>query len=105
VFYTSDKLSDSTQKSIFSTVQAILQKENREEDIKRLNVCAIRAEEAFSDMSDINVREEIDRHIEILRSISKVTQRKELESAIRQAERAGDSERLKALMEQYTKLL
>jgi replicative DNA helicase len=105
LLYTAHKSSSSTQNSFFTAVQQHLSKQNRDEDISRLNASAIRAEESIAEYTPDQVREEIDRHIDVLTSSHERAKRKQLEAAIRQAESSGDSERLEALLEQYTKLI
>ncbi len=73
--------------------------------MSQLSASAIRAQESIKDTTSDQAREEINRHIEVLAAANAASQRKKLEAAIRQAESSGDSERLRALIEQYTKLL
>jgi len=56
-------------------------------------------------MSEKSVREELNRHIEILRSATQKERRRILEADIRQAEMSGNKEKLQDLLKEYKKLL
>lgn len=103
--YTSDKLPNSTQKTLHTRLCDHLNKHEQESDVLHVNAAVLRAERATDTLSRDQVRDELDRHIDILHDASTDAKRKQLEAAIRQAEGSGDSERLKALIEQYSKLL
>lgn len=103
--YTSQQLPNTTQNTLHTRLCDHLTEQDLASDLQYVNAAVLRAERAIDTLSRDQVREELDRHIEILLSASEDAKRKQLEAAIRQAEQSGDSERLKALIEQYTKLL
>ena len=103
--YTLFKSSDSTQKNFFSRICDHYAEHGPETDATLVNASVLRTERAVADLSRDQVREELSRHLDILTTASQEAKRKQLEAAIRQAEQSGDSERLRALIEQYTKLL
>lgn len=105
ILYTQCKSDESTQNIFFTKFQDHLAKNGLEEYKNKLNASVIRAQEAIEGFTKDQVREEISRHLSLLALKSHDAKRKQLESAIRQAETSGDHERLKALMEEYTKLI
>lgn len=75
------------------------------EDLKLLDAALLTFEERVSTLSPKAMREELERHIHLLLSARHETRRRQLESAIREAELAGDSDRLRALLETYAHVL
>lgn len=104
LIYTQDQIDDSAQQNQFSQIRSHFQTRGFE-DIQYIDQAAMRTEQMIDGLSSEHVREELRRHLAILSSASQGRERKQLESAIRQAESRGDSERLRALMEEYSKLL
>lgn len=105
LLYTSRKQVDPAQKSFFSQLRNALQVDGADDDLKLIDTAVIRVERAVGSLSRDQVREELNRHLDILRDASQEARKKQLVAAIRQAERTGDSSRVKALMEEYSKLL
>ncbi len=103
--YTAGQTTDSTSQNIFSRLSAILASDGSQDEISRLNAVAIWIERLTQGQSPETVRCELSQHIALLDANWRETQRQQLEGAIRQAESAGDSERLRILMEQYSRLL
>lgn len=103
--YTQHRSHDSTQKQLFSELRQSLQQDGAEADLNLLDAAVLRVESLLAGLSRNDVREELNRHLTILRDASSDAHRKQLEAAIRQAERSGDSDRVKALMQEYSKLL
>lgn len=104
LLYNQHKSSGEAQINLFSIFSQSSSTEP-DEDQKLLNSSVLRAERAVANLSGDQVRQEYHRHIEILKAAAHSAQRKQLEAAIRQAEQSGDSERLNALIEKYSKLL
>lgn len=105
LLYTQGQNAGTTQKTIFSQLRDSLQENGDDDDLRQVDAAVIRAERMIASLSRDQVRQEINRHLDILREASEETRRRQLEAAIRQAERTGDSQRVKALMEEYSKLL
>ncbi|MFH1711626.1 MAG: DNA primase [Patescibacteria group bacterium] len=105
MLYTQFKSSDSTQKTLFSRLCDQFEQSDAAEDVNIIHASVLRAEQIVAELSRDQVRDELNRHVEILARATAEAKRKQLEAAIRQAEQSGDSERLRALIEQYTKLL
>jgi DNA primase len=105
LIYTQKQIDHSAQQNQFSQIRSHFQTRGLEDDIKYIDQVAMRTEQMIDGLSSEHVRDEMSRHLALLSSASKERERKQLESAIRQAERRGDSERLRALMEEYSKLL
>lgn len=105
LLYTSGQNVDPTQKSFFSQLRDTLQSSGAQDDLKIVDAAVMRVERAVGSLSRDQVREELNRHLDILSDASQEARKKQLVAAIRQAERTGDSSRVKALMEEYSKLL
>ncbi len=105
LLYNQDKSEQRTQNTFFSIFQDHLSTIGLEDHLSKVNASVIRAQELIDGFSRDQMREEIARHLSLLASKSHDAKRKKLEAAIRQAELSGDEARLKALIEQYTKLL
>lgn len=65
----------------------------------------LRGMDLLSSMTPEIAREEIERHIQLLANASKEVQKRELQAAIREAERSGENELLQDLIARYTKLI
>lgn len=103
--YTNAQTATSTPQNIFSLLSHELVKNGSTDEINRLNACAIWIERLTESLKPETVRDELRRHIELLDALGREAQRQELEGAIRQAESVGDLDRLRVLMDQYSKLL
>ncbi|MFH1767027.1 MAG: DNA primase [Patescibacteria group bacterium] len=105
ILYNQRKSENHTQNTFFSLFQDHLSTIGLESQISKLSASVIRAKELIDGFTRDQVREEISRHLSLIASKSHDAKRKQLEAAIRQAELSGDEDRLRALIEQYTKLL
>lgn len=104
LLYTTEYSSGTPQKQNYSALRDRL-KELFPEDVQRIDASVLRVEQMIDGMPNNKVREEMTRHMSILTTASKDAKKKQLEAAIRQAEQQGDSERLRALMTEYSKLI
>ena len=98
--YNQVDLSDSTPKSKIPLY--IRLQDQLSEEVRR---ALLKTEELTNGMSEKSVREELNRHIEILRSATQKERRRILEADIRQAEMSGNKEKLQDLLKEYKKLL
>ncbi len=103
--YTQANLSGSTQNDIYSQVLKELTNQGGENAEDRLRPIFMKAERLFNGLKSDQVRAELNRQIALLRSAETKKQRKHMEMAIREAERSGNKDRLRELMEAYTKML
>ncbi len=103
--YTAEQTTGSPPQTIFSRLSAQLASDGSQDEINRLNAATIWIERLVQGQSPETVREELSHHIALLVAQEREAQRQQLEGAIRQAESAGDAERLRILMDQYSKLL
>ncbi len=103
--YTSDNSIESTQLSPFSLTRSRLQSEGREDLVNEIDRLALHIEQTFANIKRENVREEFDRHRDLLKRARTKKARSDMEAAIREAERVGDRDRLDALLESYKKFI
>ncbi|PIQ67403.1 DNA primase [Candidatus Uhrbacteria bacterium CG_4_10_14_0_2_um_filter_41_7] len=105
LLYTGDEWSDSTQSNFFSFIVKKLTDNDPHEDLSILRRAMLVTLNTIHNLEQEHVREELNRHIEILASKSLNQKKKILEAAIREAERSGDKDRLNQLLREFTKLL
>jgi DNA primase len=103
--YTARQTTDSTPTTFFSRLLAQLASDGSQDEINRLNAVSIWIERLVQGQSPETLRAELSHHIALLDAYSHEQQRQQLESAIRQAEATGETEKLRILLEQYSKLL
>ncbi len=104
-FYTDHQTDVSVQKHFFSELRNALQKDGKDDLASIADRAVIRVEHLIATLSRNNVREEYKRHLQLILEASIHEQKQLLQAQIRLAEQSGDADRLKLLMEQYTKLL
>ncbi len=98
--YNQFKLSDSTPKSKIPLYNRL--QDQLSEEVRR---ALLKTEELTIGMSEKKVREELNRHIDLLRSATQRERRRILEADIRQAEMSGNKDKLQELLKEYKKLL
>jgi len=103
--YTLNKSSINTPKSIFSILQQLYETEDRQEDAACINSLILKTELTLDGFQEKQVREEIDRHLNILTQAPRKKHLLELERDIRQAEMAGDKESARKLTDEYLTIL
>ena len=105
LLYTELERQDSTQFSLFARLSASLEGNDPLNDIPRLRSAMLRVQNEIEGQTRDQVREELNLHINILAAVQKDAKRKTLEAAIREAEQAGDTDRMQSLLSEFTKLL
>ncbi|MEK7183524.1 MAG: DNA primase [Patescibacteria group bacterium] len=106
VVYTSQQTQPTAPpQTLFSRLRAYLEGQQQVQAIHTLDAIALRIDEIFAGLTPIRVRAEVENHLALFASAQLMKRRKELESAIRHAEIAGDSARLTELLAEYSKLI
>lgn len=106
VVYTSQQTQPSVPpKTLFSRLRAYLEGQSQVQAIHTLDAVALRIDEIFAGLTPTRVRQEVEHHLALFASAQLMKRRKDLESAIRHAELAGDSSRLTELLAEYSKLI
>ncbi|MBT3230427.1 DNA primase [Candidatus Uhrbacteria bacterium] len=103
--YTQANTPSTTQKTTFSILSALYKQEQRTDDANCINALTLKTEQILDGFQEKQVREEIDRHLEILVQAPRKAHLLELESNIRQAEMAGDKQRARQLTDEYLEVL
>ncbi|MFA6522519.1 MAG: DNA primase [Patescibacteria group bacterium] len=103
--YTNAESTESTPKQLFQHLEEKYREETRLEELQALRALYLSFESTFSELTADARREEWNRHRDVLGSIHLDEQRKQMESAIREAERAGDQTLLASLLADYQKFL
>lgn len=103
--YAEPQIEAATKQSFYSRLRDEILASAAPDDCKALDAALLTFEERVSTLSPTAMREELERYIHLLLSARLETQRRQLESAIREAELAGASDRLRILLEQYAQLL
>lgn len=91
--------------TLFSRLRAYLEDQQQVQAIHTLDAVALRIDEIFAGLTPARVRTEVENHLALFASAQLMKRRKDLESAIRHAELAGDSARLSELLAEYSKLI
>lgn len=106
VIYTSQQTQPSVPpQTLFSRLRAYLEGQSQVQAIHTLDAVALRIDEIFAGLTPTRVRQEVENHLALFASAQLMKRRKDLESAIRHAELAGDSSRLTELLAEYSKLI
>lgn len=106
VVYTSQQTQPSVpNQTLFSRLRAYLEGQSQVQAIHTLDAVALRIDEIFAGLTPTQVRLEVENHLALFASAQLMKRRKDLESAIRHAELAGDSTRLAELMSEYSRLI
>lgn len=104
--YTSEQTQPSVpQQTLFSRLRAYLEGQSQVQAIHTLDAVALRIDEIFAGLTPTQVRVEVENHLALFASAQLMKRRKDLESAIRHAELAGDEHRLSELVAEYSKLI
>ncbi len=91
--------------TLFSRLRAYLEGQQQPQSVQTLDAIALRSDEIFAGLTPTQVRQEVENHLALFASAQLMKRRKDLESAIRHAEIAGDSSRLTELLAEYSKLI
>lgn len=103
--YTEANTSMGAQKTIFSILTSLYTQEDRPDDANCIQALTLQTEQILDGFQEKQVREEINRHVNILNQAPRKKHLLELESNIRQAEMAGDKERARQLTDEYMNVL
>ncbi len=103
--YNQSNASINAQKTLFSILQQLYESEDRQDDAACINALVLKTEQTLDGFQEKHVREEIDRHVNILTQAPRKKHLLELERNIRQAEMAGDKERARQLTDEYMNVL
>ena len=96
--------SQTVQKSFFKRLRSTLESEKQEDLLSLLDKSSLLAEEAFQNLSQTKVLEQLNRLIVLLRASFLKDQKKKFAIKIRQAESAGDQSAVHELIKQLKEL-
>lgn len=99
------QIDGATKQSLYSRLRDDTTTPENRADAHTLDAALLTFEERVSTLSPKAMREELERHIHLLLSALRETQRRQLESSIREAELAGAGDRLRELLAEYAQLL
>ncbi|MCR4312549.1 MAG: toprim domain-containing protein, partial [Candidatus Uhrbacteria bacterium] len=106
VYTANDTPVPSTQRNVFySRLRAKLEGQGMARETSLLDALTLQTDELLAGLPPKEVRYEADRNIAILANARAQAQRKQLESAIREAELSGDGPRLAELVREYSVFL
>jgi DNA primase len=91
--------------TLFSRLRTHLEARGETRLVSAIDTLTLRIDEMLRGLSPIAVRAEVDRHLILFKAERQKSRRKELEALIRHAEIAGDDEKLKSLLLEYSSLL
>jgi DNA primase len=99
--YTSTQASPSAQHTTIPQLESVL----TSEEYALVRGAVARGEQALGELTAAQVRKEVADHVSILKGSFKQQRRTELQALIREAEKSGDADALKSLIQEYTSLL
>jgi DNA primase len=101
--YTQNHTTD-TQPSFFAELQDRLLSSGRQEDLKTLTLLAVQGERDLTERTLTEMSAELHRAVAFLKRAAKTRERTLLQSAIHEAERVGDANRARQLLEEMSRV-
>ncbi len=101
LLYTTDVDHNSAQTPIFQRLRDRWQSDEHREHLHSIDAALVYTEATTAEMNADQLRTEVDRHIAFLQTHAQSSRKQQLAAQIRQAEQAGQADRVRELLEEY----